>query len=41
MSGYLYFCNTLKDIKDHIHIYIIYEIFFQLKVTVFKDNMNL
>ena len=42
MSGYLYFPNELKDIKDHIYTYLIsFEIFFQLMVTVFKENLNL
>ena len=42
MSGYLYFPNNLKDIKDHIQAYmIICKIFLQLKVTVFKENLNL
>ena len=43
MSGYLYFPSKLKDIKDHIKkVYmIICKIFFQLMVTVFKENLNL
>ena len=42
MSGYLYFPNNLKDIEDHIQVYkISYKIFFQLMVTVFKENLNL
>ena len=42
MSGCLYFPNNLKDIEDHIQAYkISYKIFFQLMVTVFKENLNL
>ena len=46
MSGYLYFLNNLKDIKDHIwadNIHRIYRIcrVFQLMVTVFKEKLNL
>ena len=42
MSGYLYFPNNLKDIKDHVQAYMIsFKIFFQLMVTVFKENLNL
>ena len=42
MSGYLYFPKNLKDIKDHIYAYIISsKFFFQLMVTVFKENLNL
>ena len=42
MSGYSYFPNNLKDIKDHIKAYMIScKIFFQLMVTVFKENQNL
>ena len=41
MSGYLYFPNNLKDIKDHIYADMIgCKIFFQLMVTVFKENLN-
>ena len=41
MSGYLYFPNNLKD-KDHIQTYMIScKIFFQLMITVFKENLNL
>ena len=42
MSGYLYFPNNLKDIKDHIQADMIScKIFFQLMVTVFKEKLNL
>ena len=42
MSDYLYFPNNLKDIKYHIQAYMISgKIFFQLMVTVFKENLNL
>ena len=42
MSGYLYFPNNFKDIKDHIQADMIScKIFFQLMVTVFKENLNL
>ena len=42
MSGYLYFPNNLKDIKDHIQADMIScKIFFQLMVTVFKEKPNL
>ena len=42
MSGYLYFPNSLKDIKDHIQADIIScKTSFQLMVTVFKDKLNL
>ena len=42
MSGYLYFRNNLKYMKDHIQAYMIScKIFFQLMVTVFKENLNL
>ena len=42
VSGYLYFRNTLKDIKDHLQAYmVICKIFPQLMVTVFKENLNL
>ena len=42
MSGYLYFPNNIKDIDDHIQPYMIsYKIFFQLMMTVFKENLNL
>ena len=42
ISGYLYFPNNLKDIKDHVQAYMIsFKIFFQLMVTVFKENLNL
>ena len=42
MSGYLYFPNNLKDIKDYVSAYmIICKIFLQLIVTVFKENLNL
>ena len=42
MSGYLYFPNNLKDIKDRIQADMIsYKIFFQLMVTIFKENLNL
>ena len=42
VSDYLYFPNNLKDIKDHIWAYrISLKIFFQLMVTVFKENLNL
>ena len=42
MSGYLYFPNKLNDIKDHIKAYMINcKIFFQLMVTVSKENLNL
>ena len=42
MSGYLYFPNNLKDIKDHIYAYMIsFKIFFKLMVTVFKECLNL
>ena len=41
ISGYLYFSNNLKDIKDHMKADIIsYKIFFQLMVTVFKEKLN-
>ena len=41
MSGYLYFPNNLKDVKD-IQAYMIpYKIVLQLIVTVFKENVNL
>ena len=37
MSGYLYFPNNLKNIKDHIQAYMISsKIFLQLMVTVLK-----
>ena len=42
MSVSLYFPNNLEDIKDHIQAYMIScKIFFQLMVTVFKENLNL
>ena len=42
MSGYLYFYNNLKDIKDHIQADMVScKIFFQLMVTVFKEKLNL
>ena len=42
LSGYLYFPNNLKDIKDHTQADMIScKIFFQLMVTVFKENLNL
>ena len=41
MSGYLYFQNNLKDIKDHIGWYDMLKILFQLMVTVFKEKLNL
>ena len=42
MSGYLYFPNNLKDIKDHIQADMIScKIFFQLMVRVFKEKPNL
>ena len=42
MSDYLYFPKNLKDTKDHIYAYIIgFKFFFQLMVTVFKENLNL
>ena len=42
MSGYLYFCNKLKNIKDNIPADMIScEIFFELIVTIFKVNTNL
>ena len=42
MSGYLYFPNYLKDIKDYIQADIIgCKIFFQLMVTVFQEKLNL
>ena len=40
MSGYLYFPNNLKGIKDHIQADMIScKIFFQLMVTVFKEKL--
>ena len=42
MSGYLYFPNNLKDMKDHIQADMIScKIFFQSMVTVFKEKLNL
>ena len=45
MSGYLYFPNNLKDIKDHIYIWYAdmrsCKIFLQLMATVFKEKLNL
>ena len=42
MSGYLYFPNNFKDIKDHIQADMIScKIFFQLMVTVFREKLNL
>ena len=42
MSGYLYFSNNLKDIKEHIWAYMITcKIFFQLMVLLFKENLIL
>ena len=42
MSGYLYFPNNLKHIKDHIKAYMLScKIFFQVMVTVFKENLKL
>ena len=42
MSGYLYFPNNLKDIKDHIQADMIScKIFFKLMVAVFKEKLNL
>ena len=42
MRDYLYFPYNLKDIKDHILAYMIScKIFFQLMVTVSKENLNL
>ena len=42
MSGYLYFSNNLKDIKDHIQADMVScKIFFQIMVTVFKEKLNL
>ena len=42
MSGCLYFPRNLEDIKDLLQVYIMScKIFFQLKVTFFKENMNL
>ena len=39
MSGYLYFPNSLKDIKDHIYADMIScKIFFQSMVTVSKKT---
>ena len=41
-SGYLYFPNNLKYIKDHIQADMIScKIFFQLMVTVLKEKLNL
>ena len=40
MSGYLYFPNNLKYTKDQTYM-ISCKIFFQLMVTVFKENLNL
>ena len=40
MSGYLYFPNNLKDIKDHIQADMISCKIFQLMVTVFKEKLN-
>ena len=41
MNSYCYFPNNLKDITDHIQAYMIScKIFFQLMVTVFKENLN-
>ena len=41
INGYFYFPNNLEDIKDHIKAYMIScKIFFQLMVTVFKENLN-
>ena len=33
--------NNLKYIKDHIGLCVRFQIFFQLMVTVFKENINL
>ena len=42
MSGYLYFHNNLKDIKDHIQADMIScKTFFQLMVAVFKEKLDL
>ena len=42
MSGYYYFPNNRKDIKDHIQPNMIScKIFFELMITVFKKNPNL
>ena len=42
MSGYLYFPNNLKGIKDNVQAYMINcKIYFQLIVAVFKENLNL
>ena len=42
MSGYLYFHNSLKDIKDHIYADMrSCKIFLQLMATVFKEKLNL
>ena len=39
MSGFLYFSNHLKDIKDHIEAYmIICKVFFQLMVQQFSKK---
>ena len=41
MSGYLYFPNNVKDIKDHIYADMISsKKNFQLMVTVFKEKLN-
>ena len=40
-SGYLYFPNNLKDVKDHIQADMISsKMFFQLMVTVFKEKLK-
>ena len=41
MSRYLYLANNLKDIQDNTEPYISCKTFFQHKVTVFKENINL
>ena len=42
LNVYLYFLNNSKDIKDHIQADMIScKIFFQLRVTVFKEKLNL
>ena len=42
MSDYLYFPNSLKDIKDYIQADMKgCKVFFQLMVTVFKEILNL
>ena len=41
MSGYLYFSNNLKDIKDHIWAYMISFKFFPINGKIVQKNLSL